>query len=605
MHVNIVDMKKLQYYTAVTLILSWVLTMCSCNKSFLEKGSLGTLNETTLSTKAGINQLLIGAYNGLKQNGLWPGAAYYSSVDYYIFSGVASDEGHAATFGNLPDMEQFEAYKETPVNSVLEIKWGNLYAAIQRANDVLRLLPKVKDLTESEATQIKAEAIFLRAFFHFQAAKIWENVPYISDSINFDNGNYLVPNTTPVWPKIEADFKFAMDNLTPTKTEAGRPNSWAAKSFLAAVYMFEHKYNEAKPLLEDIIANGVTSSGEKYALINYPDNFNNPSTENNAESIFAVQFTANDGSGGANGNAGDVLNQPMVPGYGGGGTFQPSFSLVNSFKTDPSTGLPLIYNFNDTDMKNDQGLQASDPFTPYTGTVDPRLDWTVSRRGLPTLDWGIFGRYWVYDQSIGGPYGSRKTLIPKADESSRSSYGGWIYSSNLNRELMRFARILLFAAEVEVETGSLDKAEMYVNRVRERAADPAGWVHTYVDNDDPSKGFTDVPAANYKIGLYHGEFTAKGQAFARDAVHFEEKIELAMEGFRFFDLRRWDNGTGSMAETLNAYLQHETHIPNFNYTNCNDAKFIKGKDEIYPIPQQEIDRSVKDGESVLKQNPNW
>ena len=92
-------------------------------------------------------------------------------------------------------MEQFEAYKETPVNSVLEIKWGNLYVGVQQTNDVLRLLPNVKDVSANEATQIKAEAIFLREFFHFAAYKIWQNVPYISDLISFQNGNIAVAFT--------------------------------------------------------------------------------------------------------------------------------------------------------------------------------------------------------------------------------------------------------------------------------------------------------------------------------------------------------------------------------------------------------------------------
>lgn len=597
-------MKKLQYSAVMVLALFLVSVIASCKKSFLEKPALGTLNEETISNKDGVNQLLIGAYNCLKQTGNWPGNTYYSAPDYYILSGVASDEGHAGTFGNLPDMEQFEAYKQTPVNSVLEIKWGNLYVGVQRANDVLRLLPSVKDISADEATQIKAEAVFLRGFFHFAAAKIWQNIPYISDSISFQNGNYIVSNTSPVLPRIEDDFKFAADNLTSTKADVGRPNSWAAKSYLAAAYMFDHKYQDAKPLLEDIIANGQTSSGQKYALVNYADNFNS-ATENNAECIFAVQYTANDGSNGQNGNAGDVLNQPMVAGYGGGGTFQPSFNLANSFKTDPVTGLPLIYTFNETDIKNDQGLQTTDPFTPYAGTLDSRLDWTVSRRGIPMYDWGLFKRNYVYDQSIGGPYGSLKTFVRAGRPEDVTSIG-WIYTSNLNKELMRFSRVLLFAAEVEVEIGSLSQAETYVNEVRDRAANPSGWVYTYKNDNDPSAGFTNVPAANYKVGLYPpGYFESKGQGFVRDAVQFEEKIEFGMEGFRYFDLRRWDNGTGSMAAVLNAYLQHETHIPGFNYVNCNDAKFIQGKDELYPIPQQEIDRSVKDGVSVLKQNPNW
>jgi hypothetical protein len=165
--------------------------------------------------------------------------------------------------------------------------------------------------------------------------------------------------------------------------------------------------------------------------------------------------------------------------------------------------------------------------------------------------------------------------------------------------------LLLWAAECEVEVGSLSQAEVYVNMVRARAADSSGWVHTYVDNNDPTKGFTNTPAANYKVGLYTGQFTTNGQGYAREAVRFERRLELGMEGHRFFDLQRWDNGTGYMANVLNAYIQHESNVPKFNAIILSGATFKKGKTEIYPIPQIQIDLSVKNGKAVLVQNPNY
>ena len=171
--------------------------------------------------------------------------------------------------------------------------------------------------------------------------------------------------------------------------------------------------------------------------------------------------------------------------------------------------------------------------------------------------------------------------------------------------MIRFADVLLWAAEAEVEVGSLAKAQEYVNRVRSRAANPAGWVKKYVDNTAPLKGYTNEPAANYKVGLYTTEFTAKGKEFAREAVRFERKIEFGMEGHRYFDLRRWDNGTGYMANVLNAYVQHETTIPGYDFTYMKGATFKKGKTELYPIPQAQIDLSVVNGQPVLKQNPNY
>ncbi|CAL1519057.1 RagB/SusD family nutrient uptake outer membrane protein [Chitinophaga sp. MM2321] len=596
-------MKKLVYKLMIAGGMMAMVFLHACKKSYLEREAIGSTSESILATKAGAEAVLIGAYsllnNGGTVGGGWPSGKW-------IFGGVASDDAHTGTeAGALQPVPAFENYTEDATLYPLNDKWRFFYSAIQRSNDVLRLLPKIpKDaITDDQALQIKAEAVFLRAVYHFEAALMWRNIPYVDESISFANNNYIVGNDGPVWAKLEDDFKFAAANLTDTKPAPGRANSWAAKAFLAKVYLFQHKFTDAKPLLTDLITKGVTANGKKYDLMeSYHDNFV-PSKKNGPESVFAVQMSVNDGAGGANGNNsnGEGNAGPYGGPYPSYGFYQPSFSLVNSYKTDPATGLPLISTFNDSDVKNDQGLASSDPFTPYTGTLDSRLDWTVGRRGIPLLDWGIMpGQAWVRQQSVAGPYVHIKNANPQSEPGARENN-----STAVNYCMIRFADVLLWAAEVEVEAGSLDQAEIYVNRVRARAANPAGWVHTYIDNSNPLKGFTNTPAANYKVGLYNGEFTQKGKDFAREAVRFERKLELAMENHRFFDLQRYDNGTGYMADLLNAYIKHETTIPGYNFTYMVGAKFTKGKNEIYPIPQAQIDLSVVNGKPLLTQNPNY
>jgi hypothetical protein len=597
------------------IIVTVLLLYCcfSCKKSYLDRQPQGTLNELTLGTRDGVYGLLIGTYSLLDGQGS-PNVGYLgnsdnSAISNWIFGGIASDDAYKGQrYGRNPQQEQIESYNVNAANPSILDKWKACYGGVQRANDVLRVLAKVPSgqISDEESVQFRAEAVFLRGVFHLELVKVFWNIPYVDETITFGADNYKVPNTMPALPKIEEDFQFASKTLTETKPQVGRANKWAAKSFLAKTLIFEEKFAEARNILSDIIANGKTASGLKYDLGRFSDNFN-ALTKNNAESVFAVQFSVHDGANAINGNYGDILNYPLNTVTRCCGAYKPSFSLVNSYKTDPATGLPLLDNFNDSNIPSDMFLSSSNPFTPYAGTLDSRLDWTVGRRGIPYLDWGVNpGASWSSDHSSGGPYLPIKNAFWAKDKDKTNQPYAWASGYNANNyEMIRFADVLLWAAEAEIEAGTLAQAEVYVNRVRARAADPAGWVKTYVDNANPQAGFTNTPAANYKVGLYTGQFIALGPDFARKAVRFERKLELAMEGHRFFDLRRYDKGTGYMADVLNTYILHDTNYPGWDYVYMENAKFTKGKNELFPIPQSEIDASMKDGKPTLVQNPGY
>jgi starch-binding outer membrane protein, SusD/RagB family len=575
-----------------------ILTVISCQESFLEIKPYGSVSEFTLENEDGLDKILIGAYSCLDggARGL-TGGSWLSPM----IMRMGDDNRHGTSAG----VREYDAFLFTPGETNIENKWKFLYSSILRCNDVLKLLPRVEEDTPGKLLQIEAEAKFLRGVFYLELAKWWKNVPWIDETIDYSEGNYLVSNTENIYPKIEADFVFAGDHLTETKAEVGRANNWAAKSFLAKTYMFQHKFDEAKVLLDDIIANGQTSNGLGYALLEeYNHNFITR-TKHGSEAVFTVQMSTNDGTDGYNGNPMDQ----WIGTFGGPaatccGFVQPSFDLVDAYQTDPVTGLPLIDTYVNSPVTHDNGLNSNAPFTPYAGTLDSRLDWSVGRRGIPYRDWGVHpGKAWIRNQFNGGPYSAIKNACEQ-EYVDTDRAGGSFTSNPLN--LIRFADVLLWAAECEVEVGSLAKAEEYVNMIRARAANPDGWVKTYIDPSDPLQGFTSTPAANYKVGLYTGQFEANGKSYARKAVHMERRLELALEGHRLFDMVRYDGLDFDIAAKMNWFMEREGNEllnPSNNYLS---GEFVRNKHEYFPIPQRQIDLSVnKDGESVLVQNPGY
>lgn len=577
--------KKLIFISLFSL--SSISLMVACNKDFLDQSTTGLLTEEQAQSKKGAQQFLIGSYAALKGSG-WEGGG--SNWVYGSIVGGEANKGSDA--GDQANIVPIQQYVPLPTNNYFNIKWQALYEGIARTNSTIRILNNltINDITDADKTQMIAEARFLRGYYHFEAKKMWNKIPYVDETINISN--LKVPNTTDAWPLIMEDLDFARKNLLVDPGAVGRINKWGADAMYAKALLFQGKYTEARPIFTDIIENGRTSGNLKYALAPaFHDLFNadretDPAVR--AETVFAFEASINDGSGGANANYDHILNFPYNGGPGGCcGFFQPSFEFVNSFRTN-ALGLPLLdgsYNVGDNQVKNDMGLEATDPFTTDQGNLDPRLDWTVGRRGIPYLDWGPHpGKSWIRDQGNGGPYAPKKMAYYKAQERKQTDVTNWTSGlTSTNYKILRFADVLLMAAEAEIDGGgSLEKAREYVNLVRARAAKPG----------------TEVPDAdaNYVIGLYNTPWV--DATAAKAAVRFERKLELGMEGHRFFDLVRW----GIADVELNAFLNYEKPKLSAGY---GSATFVKGKNEYYPIPQTQIDLHSSGGASTLEQNPGY
>lgn len=573
-------MKRTLFY-AILIALTGA-TIYSCSKSFLERKPLGSLDENVLANSKGVEGLLIGAYSLL--DGFGAGGNWDASGSNWVYGSVVGGDAHKGSdAGDQQDINPMERYEAGATNGYFNNKWGTVYEGVTRCNNVLKVMAKATDITAPDVKRITAEARFLRGHYHLEAKKMWNMVPYVDEK----NTTLKPANDKDIWPNIEADFQSAYDNLPEAQDKIGRVNKWSAGAFLAKTKMFRKDYAGALTILNAIIANGKTSKGTKYALNAKFDASFDADTKNSAEAVFSVQYSVNDGANGDNGGWGDVLNFPYTGGPGGCcGFFQPTQDLVNSFQVDAVTGLPSPDTYNATEVKSDQGLNSTDPFTPHTGPLDARLDWTVGRRGIPYRDWGPHpGQQWIRDQAYSGPYAPMKNTYKKSQEGVLTDKSFWTSGVTANNyTLVRLADVILWAAEAEVEAGSLENARALVNQIRGRAANPAGFVKNGA-----------LPAANYKVGLYTTPWTDK--VAARKAVRFERKLELAMEGHRFFDLVRW----GDAATALNAYLTYEKTKRSY----LNGASFTAVNDEYFPIPQGQIDRSVDAGKATLKQNPGY
>ncbi|MEL6941726.1 MAG: RagB/SusD family nutrient uptake outer membrane protein [Bacteroidota bacterium] len=582
-------MKILNKFKIASLaLLVLAVLMVACNDEFLNVEPTGSLSESILANKAGVEGVLISAYASL--NGEFGNR--FEGPNHWVTGSIMGGEANKGTDpGDYSTINPIQRYEINPTNGDINNLWRGRYEGINRTNSTLNLLAEATDVSAEDAARISGEARMLRGHYYFDLKKHFNSIPYFDEKVPAADIP-MIANTPDVWGNIEADFQYAFDNLPETHPELGRVNKWAAAAYLGKAYLYQGKYSEAKNMFDQVIANGVTTGGDKYQLIDSYSQIYNAENDNHAEAVFAVQSSNNSGST-QNANYFDDLNYPYNTGLDGPGNccgfFQPSFSLANAFRTQG--GLPLLdgsYNDADNALVHDYGVEASDAFTPDEGELDPRLDHSIGRRGIPYLDWIAHpGKAWIRNQTYAGPYSPKKYIYYRSQENSFTDGSSWTRGyAVMNYTIIRFADVLLMAAECEVELGNLEKAREYVNMVRSRAATPSTWVQN---------GGT--PAANYVINTYDDPWTDQG--VARSAVRMERKLELSGEGHAFFDLVRWSQHTGfDIKGYLDSYINHETQ---FLVTKFGGASFTVGKNEYLPIPQAQLDLQT----GVLSQNPGY
>ncbi|MBD2755887.1 RagB/SusD family nutrient uptake outer membrane protein [Spirosoma validum] len=543
-----------------------LLTSC---KEFLDYQPQGTLSADNIKSADNADALVTAAYASLG-NGEMIGPI----ASMWVYGSVRSDDAYKGG-GGVSDLEDINFYEQHNLTQPQQgggfyhpYTWENYYKAISRANVALRSINDLTDAAFPLKKTRQAELRFLRGHAHFMLKMLFKFVPYIDETLTNEQiltkSNREFTNDQ-LWDKIATDFQFAVDNLPVSQSQVGRANKLSASAYLAKLRLYQayeqDDNNKVTTINKDKLQQVVTltqaviSSGKYSLQPDFAENFL-PEYDNGVESVFAVQYSINDGTTVGRLNFEDGLNYPHgAPQYGCCGFHQPSQNLANAFGTD-ANGLPKFDTFNDAviDFK--------------TATVDPRVDHTIGIDGHPYKYNAAspFSSSWVRDPGVYGNFQAMKSQ-QLATSSSYKKQGPFMGVSK-NIDIIRYADVLLFQAEAYIELGQQALALPLINQIRARAAVSTG----------RTKKADGTAASNYLIKPY----TAANwtQAYARKALQFERRLEFATESPRFFDLVRW----GIAAETLNAYITKEKT----RRSHLSGAKFTAARDEYLPIPQREI-----------------
>lgn len=553
-------------YKIVAFMVIIVLGACD---DFLEEVPQGSLSEEQLlASEEGIEALVIAAYSTL--NGQIDNAsnAFNSPATNWSFGDVVADDAYkgGGGVGDQSNIHLMEIFSTNAGIIDLERKWLACYEGVSRANTAIRAIMEFDEWGQEQKDQRVAEMRLLRGHFYFDLKKIYNLVPYVDESLitpeEIRGASNRDLSSDELWERIEEDFIFARNTLPHVQEQVGRATKGAANSYLAKAYIFQEKWNEAIEAADLVI-----NSPAGYQLLENFVNVFEPEFNNREESVFAIQYSINDGAGtnGYNGSIGDRLINPGGP-FAIRGFLRPTQNLINAYKTDAG-GLPLFDTFNNADLAD-------------TDFVDPRLDHTVGRPGIPYLGLPeVYDASWARELDVYGPYSPKKRVVPFTKPEFTLTI--WPFSHAMNYVVIRHADVLLWKAEALIETGQLEEARAIINQVRRRARD--GEMVMKLDGSGP--------AANYFVEEYTTAWTDAN--LARSALRFERRLEFAHEGHRFFDLVRW----GIAEEVMNEYIE----VEKTKRTYLSTARFQGGKHEYFPIPRNQIDLSG----GLLEQNPGF
>ena len=545
--------------------------LVSCDSFLDDQVPQGTLKEDEVKKPSNAESMVVAAY------AIFTTAEdINSSFSMWNFD-VRSDDAYKGGIGtNDGDVfHQLETQQGVlTTNWNINDMWVRLYNCLSRVNSTISLLNSMDDSFQMKQQRL-AEMKFLRGYAHFLLKRLYKNIPFVNNE-NLTAEDYTLLSNRQYsndegWQQIINDALVAFNTLPESQADKGRPTKAAAAAFLTKLYLYKayHQDNANSNQVTSIDANDLQkvidfSDPQYYGNYGLEEDIHNnfrpeDRFENGKESIWAIQYSHDDGSTYGNLNWSYGLIPPNIPKATDGGCdfYKPSQNLVNAFRTD-ANGLPLIDTFNDKNWDKSEN-------------VDPRLFLTVGMPGFPYM----FNTAFMMDQTAtwsrsNGDYGYYVSLKHNVDPALIGSYliKGSYWASPMNRIVFRYADVLLERAEAFAQLGNAAQAISLVNEIRNRAAGSTQMISKYPADYGVS----------FKCNTYQGSYT---QDQALKIVKMERRLELALESERFFDLVRW----GEAESVLNKYFASEPR------KHLSDAHFTADRGEYLPIPFEQMSAS--------------
>ena len=541
---------------AATAISSMALASVSCD-DLLDTKPQGSFTDEQVGDEEAID-LMTSAYATLLCHYFGNNESFAGPINNWVFD-VRSDDALKGGDGVTMEgyMHQLEVGNVQSDNDIANFKWRNNYYSISRCNTAIRAILNSSSISDQNRASFVAEMKTLRAYYYFDMLRIFKKFPYFDENVVDPSGCRADEYTRDqIAEFIKADLRESYYALPETQAQVGRFNRYVAAAILARVDLFTSSWAEAEEFAGYVIASG------QYEL--YPNflDMSKPEYNNMYESVMAIQFSSANSPDQFNFN--NCLNCTWSEGnlYGNGDDFYlASQNLVNAFRTDEN-GLPYL----DGSFNNDN-IDGPD----YPGNVDPRLDFTLGRIGMPWRG-HMYNEKWCRNLELYGQYSGKKPYTAPESPYCTPGIVPW-GASSLNWSLIRYADVMLMKAEALIEQNKdLDVARTLINEIRRRADRSV----------DPSYAPVDCNPmiANYAVGEYPA--TGWTQDYARRAVRMERRIELAMEGHRWFDLVRW----GTAVETVNEYYASEVRLrPYYQGANLTEDELF------FPIPIGQVDNA--------------